>query len=238
MSFDLAAVMTAAPHDALISSMSCPNSYYAYPDLLCLEAIPGHLLPTLDYLWRSAVHIGRDVHFFCFKNVFVVKEGLVFDLDCKLIDVTRTYHEPQFIEEAWNAVRSVMQGSPNPSHKRAILGKSRGATNYGHFILEMLPRAWLAKTKLGLNDCPVIIDATFKPVREIAGQALEMAGFNPQDIIDTGHEPVFVEELFFVDGLTTHSRYLSPIVMHVSTQSPRTLLPGYPPSSTRHDAPP
>jgi capsular polysaccharide biosynthesis protein len=196
-----------------IASLRCPNSYFAYPNLTCLEPIPDRVLSILGPLWKRSIHLGRDVDIYLLKDVFIVREGLVFDQNANLIDVTRTYHEADVVVSAWNCVRNAMTSGHFTSLTKGILTKSRGCSNYGHFIVEMLPRAWLARTVLGLNGWPAIIDSTSAAVQKVSAQALHRAGFGLDEVIPTGPVPEFIEELIVVDGLTCHSQYLSPFTM-------------------------
>ena len=204
---------TSPPPDSRLLSLRCPNSYYAYPKLHCIAAIPEPSFATLDVLWKRSIHPGRDVNLFRLHNVFVAKEGLVFDATGRLYDVTRTYHSDGEIAEGYTAVLQAIASGNTRSFKKGILTKSRGSSNYGHFILEMLPRAWLARTSLTLTDWPAIIDATSPIIEDVARQALNAAGFDPDHIIPTDQAPAFFEEIVVVDGLTSHSQYISPFVM-------------------------
>ncbi|MBK3400348.1 glycosyltransferase family 61 protein [Methylobacterium ajmalii] len=198
--------------DTCVFEMSCANSYYAYPNLLELEAIPGNVKGTLEFLWRRSVHEGRKIRILQFFDVFVAKEGLVFDRDFNLIPETRTYHSDGEVNEGLEKVRSFALSGDGASIDRCILGKSRGATNYGHFILEMLPRAWVARRHLRVDDWPVLIHRASADLVRTASQALNAIGVPDDKIVLTGEEPIFVKHLIFVDGLTQHSYYLSPFV--------------------------
>ena len=64
--------------------------------------------------------------------------------------------------------------------------------------------------------CPIgpsLLISVSEPTRIVSGQALIQAGFASEQIIALGPEPVFVKELIVVDGLTSHTQYMSPFVM-------------------------
>ena len=84
-----------APDGSHVLSITCPNSYYAYPKLTNLAKIPADAFAVLDHIWSAKMHHGRDIKFYRFNDVFVVQEGLVFLANNKLIDVTTTYHNEQ-----------------------------------------------------------------------------------------------------------------------------------------------
>ncbi|ACL61107.1 glycosyltransferase family 61 protein [Methylobacterium nodulans] len=198
---------------ACVLEMDCPNSYYSFPRLTELEAMPDHVRVLMNSIWSQAVHLGRKLRFFEHQNVFVTKEGLCFKNGLELIPETKTYHSDNDILLSREMISNCLQSGTAPSISKAILTKNRGAGNYGHFILEMLPRAWYARKYLGVTDWPALIHKTSPALSEIKVQALQASGFTPENIIATGDEPVFVERLIVVDGLAFHTQYLSPFVM-------------------------
>lgn len=196
-----------------VCELECPNSHYSRPRLTELQSIPDHVRATLDALWQRSVHQGRKVRFFRHSDVFVAQEGLVFDQDLSLVRDSITYHSEQEIRVALDRVRSATELGTSPTVKQAILTKSRGADNYGHFVLEMLPRAWLARKTLGLGDWPALIHDTNPFLSKVMREALGCAGFADEALVSTSAEPTLVRELIIVDGLTSHSQYMSPFVM-------------------------
>ncbi|MDR7038311.1 capsular polysaccharide biosynthesis protein [Methylobacterium sp. BE186] len=201
------------PAGAEVASMPCTNSYYAYPKVKNLHLASSHIASLLDGLWRRSVHPGEDVTFYHLKDVIVAEEGLVFDLAGNLISVTRTYHtDEEVLAGRQRVLDAIERGLANKIDK-GILGKSRGADNYGHFLVEMLPRAWLARRILSLNDWPVIIFDEPTAVTRSATAALHCAGFSNEYVLPMGRAPVFVGDLIVVDRLTGHAVYLSPLVM-------------------------
>lgn len=213
MSDTLAELLVPVPAGSLVSSIPCPNAYFAYPDIRWLARAPEAELNALNAIWRRSIQHGRAVNAYKLNNVFVAAEGLVFDEQGRLIDVTRTYHTRAEVLNARDYASDAIKRRACPEIQRGILTKSRGSTNYGHFLVEMLPRAWLARRLFGAPDWPAIIDTSSPAVTNIARQALQIAGFGENEIMGTTADPVFVGELIVVDGLTIHSAYLSPIVM-------------------------
>ena len=201
------------PEAARIAAIPCPNSYYAYPRLTCLAPVPDAIRPTLESLWSASIHPGRDVLAYRLTDVYVAEEGLVFDGAGQLLSPTRTYHTDDQIRRGHASVLAAIAAGSAPVLDRGVLAKSRGADNYGHFIVEMLPRAWIARTRLGLADWPVLIFDEPEAVRQVATAALQVAGVPAEVIVPLGRAPAFLRELVVIDGLTWHSLYLSPIVM-------------------------
>lgn len=232
-------VLTRPADGTLIRSFDAPDYAMAPPNLTELEAMPAVIRSTLQPVWNLDKVGGRPVAVYHLRDVYVACEGLVFTSDAQLIDVTRTYHSDFEIQQARLAVLDYRgQGTPRALDK-GILAESRGATNYGHFILEMLPRAWLARSWLNL-DWPAIIHAASAPMQEVARQALGCAGFPSDRIVAIGRDPVFVRELVFVDGLT-NPPYISTLALqcldeataHVPASSIRKVYAPRAPAFTR-----
>jgi capsular polysaccharide biosynthesis protein len=209
----IAEILTSPPAGSLVASIPSPNAYLAYPSLTLLANMPPEVFAAVDPIWKRSILAGKTVNIYRLRNVFVVMEGLVFDEELRLIDVTLTYHTEDEVMQGREAARSAIEKSREEALQKGILAKSRGSSNYGHFLVEMLPRAWLARTRLGLDGWPAIVDSSSAAVLQVANQALQQAGFAATEIVATTHAPRFVEELIVVHGLTQHSDYLSPIVM-------------------------
>jgi capsular polysaccharide biosynthesis protein len=206
-------ISTSPPAGSLVASLPSPNAYLAYPNLTLLANLPPEVFEALDPIWKRSILPGKNVNVYRLHNVFLAMEGLVFDENLALIDVTLTYHSEHEVMQARDAVRIAVDMSREGGVEKGILTKSRGSSNYGHFIVEMLPRAWLARTRLGLDGWPAIVDGTSAAVLSVATQALQLAGFAATEIVATSHAPQFVKELIVVEGLTQHADYLSPFVM-------------------------
>lgn len=201
------------PNSSCVLELNCPNTYYAYPNLLEIEAMPDNVKKTMEYLWKRSIHAGRKVRFLEFFDVFIAKEGLVFDMQANLIAETRTYHSDDEISEGAEKVRQAIASGSAETFKKFILAKSRGATNYGHFVLEMLPRAWLARKCLHVDDWPILIHRASPELVRVTSQALNAIGVGDTKIFASDENPIFVKHVIVADGLTNHSEYLSPFVM-------------------------
>ncbi|MFE1600102.1 glycosyltransferase family 61 protein [Methylobacterium sp. ID0610] len=180
----------------------------------------------LGNIWSQSMHPGRSLRFLEFREVFVALEGLCFDASLTLIPETRTYHSDADIAQARARIEAVRSAGQVPTIERAVLAKNRGATNYGHFILEMLPRAWYARRHLDLADWPALIHRASPALDQIKRQALQAAGYAPEQVVVTGDDPVRVERLMVVDGLAVHTQYLSPFVMTCLDEIAAAVPPG------------
>jgi capsular polysaccharide biosynthesis protein len=196
-----------------IFELKCPNSYNSYPRITEIAKMPDHVRATLNVLWERSIHQGRDLQVFARHNVFVAEEGLVFDQDRKLMPESRTYHSDDEIQRSINNIELLQKSGDIRVLDKAILTKSRGATNYGHSILEMLPRAWFVRKNLNVPGWPALIHDSGSDLTTIMQEALSFAGFSGDEVLTSDGAPILVENLLVVDGLASHTQYLSPYVM-------------------------
>ena len=195
----------------LIRSLDAPNYTMHAPNIKELDSIPASVRSVLQPSWDTREVPGRPVSIYQFRDVYLALEGLVFTEDGRPIDVTRTHHSDMEICEGMMMVAEARSKGSAVTIEKGVLAESRGASNYGHFILEMLPRAWLARSRLNLN-WPAIIHAAGTQIQEVSRQALHCAGFLADEVLAVSRDAVFVRDLIFVDGLIG-SPYISTIVL-------------------------
>lgn len=200
------------PPGTLLERVVSPTHVLTPPKLVELEPVPNPLRQRLDAIWRNGKTGGEPRSTYRFRNVYVTGEGLVFTNDASVIDVTRYGHTDDFIRKSALAIATAHKRGHCETIEAGILAKTRGAPNYGHFILEMLPRAWFARTRLQCSF-PAIIQGAGSQIEHISREALRCVGFGPNDIIARGRDPIFVRELIVVDGLVKHPTYLSPTIL-------------------------
>lgn len=188
--------------------------YTSYPHIYQRGLIPDSAFSLLDNRWRTERYIVPSIKFYLLKKVYVLAEGLVFTQSGELIEQTKTAHSDMEIQEARdNLAIALITKEFIPNHAKAVLCKKRGAGNYGHWLVEMLPKAYWARRKLGVVDWPVVVHKTSDAVQSIMKQSLEVIGVSADKTIITDRSPVYFEELVLVEGITGHSIFISPLVM-------------------------
>ena len=164
--------------------------------------------------WRQRWFEPRDVVIRVARDVFVAAEGLVFDGDGQVLRYSIRQHEPDMLEQAAGAVRRAIAGEAVVRHEMPlVLGKKRGAANYGHWMIEMLPMLHLALSRLADRRIGVLVHDVSEPMLgQIMQQTLRRLGVEDRRVRVSGLEPVFVRELIMVEGMTEHGSYMSPLV--------------------------
>ena len=162
----------------------------------------------------------RPVRAWLLDDVIVGFEGLVFDRNGALYRASVTQHAPAEIEMAATAVRHALQRGLAPaSGPPLVLAKKRGAANYGHWLMEMLPMLHLVLDRLGPAEPGVLVhDVTDPQLGEVMQWSLRRLGMPDGRVRVTGLEPAAFRRLILVEGLTEHGTFMSPLVAHCHRQ--------------------
>lgn len=201
-------------NDQRIGVVRASPVYLPYPTIFQKQLMPDDVFVALNSRWSSERSPARNVEFYLLKDVFVLAEGLVFNSAGELIPGTQVGHPDAAIQIAHAELESILATSQDVvSMPRGVLCKKAGAGNYGHWLIEMLPKAFLTHRELGLNDWPIIVHTTSVEMYSIIKQSLAVIGISDDLIHVTDRSPLFFRELIVINGLTSHSVYISPLVM-------------------------
>ena len=199
--------------DNVVVSIRSPAFDTAPPELEADGLIPDRVRQACS-AWEQRHFDGRDVVIRVMRDVIVAAEGLVFDRESRLLRHSIRQHEPAMIDQAFRSVRAAIAGAPARRHDLPlVLGKKRGACNYGHWMIEMLPAVHLALSRLDDDRIGVLVHDVDDPrLGGVMQQSLRRLGIADWRVRVSGVEPVFVRELIMVEGLTEHGTYMSPMV--------------------------
>lgn len=194
--------------------LASPSYPVTYPDIVGREQIPRDALSAMEPAWTVERQKMRAVSFYHLRDVYVSAEGLVFDNRFRLYRSTLAQHLPEQVNESLYALRERAAAGIIPSHAGPVLlCKKIGSYNYGHWMLEMLPRVMLARENLGQPDLRYLVHELDGPMRRVTDESLALAGVTPERILRSGNEPHHFSDLFMVDGLSEHGAYMSPLCL-------------------------
>jgi capsular polysaccharide biosynthesis protein len=98
----------------------------------------------------------------------------------------------------------------------SILAKKRAPNNYGHFLLEMLPLAFIGRILFGDRDPLYLLHRVSPPTEDAMLRSFRLLKFDLNRLLMTDYrDPVQLEELVFFKGLTEHGRYMSPLAVQI-----------------------
>lgn len=190
--------------------LETPSFEIAYPKLLHSDLIPEHFWGTMGATWKTGRFPRRHSSVYLLKDVYVAEHGLVFGADGNLFPPSRTQHASGEVDRGSDSIR---QSLPMASISGlSVLCVKRGMQNYGHWLMEMLPKA--AFNKLYGPPCNYIVPSIAGPINQAIDQSLSMLQISTEMRIGLdGIKPLRVEELLFIDGLTHHGSYMSPFAV-------------------------
>ncbi len=203
----------AASAGSVLVTLCSPGFSTTAPDLVGGALIPDAVRQACA-AWGQRWFEPREVVIRVAREVFVAAEGLVFDRDGQILRHSIRQHEPEMLERAQAAVHRAIAGASVVRHERPlVLGKKRGAANYGHWMIEMLPMLHLALSRLADPRIGVLVHDVSEPMLgQIMQQTLRRLGIEDRRVRVSDLEPVFVRELIMVEGMTEHGCYMSPLV--------------------------
>ncbi len=194
--------------------LASPYFPVAYPDVQAAALMPEVIAGSMNAYWSARFFPVRAVDFYRLRDVYVCAEGLVFDAQGRLFRASIAQHAPDGIATAARQVAAARAGEDVPRHAGpAVLCKKTGSFNYGHWLLEMWPRAVLARRELDIPDLRYVVHAQEGGLRQVMRECMALAGIGEAAVIETPWEPQFFEELFVIDGIATHGEYMSPLAV-------------------------
>lgn len=201
--------------ETVLAELRAPDMDIAPPDLRQGELLSGEIRDVMEQSWARRRLTGQTVRITEWRDVFVAKEGLVFTRDMQLVPASITQHSESDIAGARRAIGQAVQEANLPRVSgTAVLCKKRGVGNYGHWLIEMLPKAILAKLLLNEPQLRVIIADQPGQLGLVMRAGLAHVGLGAAQCVALGDAPALVDRLLLVDGLTQHGSYMSPLAVN------------------------
>ena len=201
------------PVSSVVMQITSPAFRPIPPDIVNPELIPDNVV---DASWaeRERFFASRPVTVWLLRDVLVACEGLVFDRDGRVYRPSITQHSEPEVAWATAQVRLALDGEPAPSHdEMLVLGKKRGAGNFGHWLMEMLPMLHLVVDRLrGERIGALVHDVGDPQLGAVMQSSLRRIGIGDARVRVANNGPVRVRSLILVDGLTRHGIYMSPLI--------------------------
>jgi capsular polysaccharide biosynthesis protein len=178
------------------------------------ERIPEKYRHAMEVSWNRGVFPASPVTLRVLEEAVVSREGIVFDRDLRVVPATgRLFSDADIAAAAASASAAFAHGAMPRVTGLSVLCKSRGAPNYGHFLVEMLPRAAMARQMIqGFEPSYIVHESDLLPV---VRDALDAIGIPREAIRATDGAPIRYETLLLLDGLTNHGIYQSPLCARI-----------------------
>ena len=199
-------------HRQDIASPVSPEFRAPSPKIVNEELIPQHCYDVMSLSWHKDVFPSENLTITMLFDVYVTMEGLVFDHNKKLISQTITQHSIQEQDIGFQKINNsnLITQIEIPS----LLLRKRGDGNYGHWMVEILPKLCLA-----LKYCDVeglAIPFEYGLMNKIIYDSilrLKSKTFKPQIFPLIKEGVYFFKQLIIVDGLSRHGTFMSPLAL-------------------------
>ena len=219
------------PDDAVILALTSPGFDAGYPRLVNKPLIPPPILQSMEWAWNTARFPERPVRVLRLSDVWVAMEGLVFDRDGNLYRETITQHSEAEVDLAHEAVLASIErwadlGWDADREGPVLLCKKRGVGNYGHWMMEMLPKAHIVHSRLPELDARFLVADVPGRLRETMAHSLAMLGID--DLAQTlvaDDTPLRFADLLLVDVMSEHGGFMSPLVLDGVDRVARDVVP-------------
>jgi capsular polysaccharide biosynthesis protein len=190
-----------------------------YPRIINDELIDAGVRQSMEASWKQGEFADRDIQVFRIKGAYVIDENLVLDDSLRVITNIDDSYSPEEIERAIDCIRGKLASKQMVFLGRAVVAKRRAINNYGHYLLYMLPLAFLGKAYFNDVDHVYLSHQVSPPMQDVILRSFRLAGV----ALDQVHllpwlEPVHCEEVLFFSGLADHGTYLSPLAVQVVTE--------------------
>ena len=174
--------------------------------------IPADIRAAMHPALGTRAHGPGSVTMHDLRDVYVIGEGLVFDRNLQLAPPSVTQHSPAEIEGARMRLGAALAAGPIEQHAgRTVLCIKRGASNYGHWLAEMLPVAALCLPAIQAGACRALFPDG--PLGRVPADSLAMLGVPHAQLLPHDGTPQSFARLTVAEGLTWHGHHLSPLVI-------------------------
>jgi capsular polysaccharide biosynthesis protein len=178
------------------------------PTILRGELIPPDQFKAMNISWNRGQFEKSLISVDKLFDVFVTSEGLVFTQNRELIAESVTQHSVAEQQQALERI-SILTKIPEV-RTSCLLMRKRGDHNYGHWLVEILPKLPIAQSICDISAVaiPFLEGATHSVIVDslqlITGtRRLETYQLHKDQVF-------FFKELVLVSGLTNHGVYMSP----------------------------
>jgi hypothetical protein len=179
------------------------------PDIRNAALIPPGPWRAMAVSFNRRVFSGRTVTVRLIEEAIIAGEGLVFDRDLNLVPGTNRLIPDDEVEQYRALAKQGRGAGMRRITGMSVVCKTRAPGNFGHFLVDMFPKAWLATRLLHRRHFTYIVhDTALLPV---VREAFTRIGVNPFAISVSDNMPVLCETAVVIDGLSAHGVYQSPL---------------------------
>lgn len=199
--------------DSVHHIIQSPGFSMKYPDLVNKALMPADVLMACEWAWNHKEFSDRQVYIRRYECVFVTNQGLIVrEHDHAVYRSSITQHTMEDVELGIYQLQQALR--ENRCHQQtgqSGLCYKPGHDNYGHWLIEMLPKAAMYRDHVDGRDLAYIVPPHHGRLGTAISDSLNMLSIDPTQVI-AATEPMWCEVLYNVVGLTHHGVFMSPLV--------------------------
>jgi hypothetical protein len=197
--------------EEILFDITSPGFNTRYPHLINRELITPDALRVMEPRWTCDWFSPRKIKAFLLKDVYVAGDGIIFNRALEPFLPSLWPSPPDQVAAARVAIEAALANGTLPYHDlRAVLCRKAGNSNYGHWLIEMLPKAVIARQQLGAG-LGIVVHSGTPALLPMIDRSLELLGCPESLVIRAAEEPHHHRELVVLVGLTRHGGYMSPL---------------------------
>ncbi|WP_148360524.1 glycosyltransferase family 61 protein [Acidisphaera rubrifaciens] len=202
------------PESALIAKFATETVQTKYPDIRGPYNIPSWTVPILEEIYRRPNINGREVSVFLLKGVYLSRESLIFNSAGQLYSWSARQNSEEDVILGHRSIQdAVYYDTIERCDQRLVMCKRRSPFVFGHWMVDMLPLAYVAGQLLNTGpDRRFLLHRTMGPMDAIMIDTLARLGISEYDIRWSDNSPLWCRELIVVSGISEHGEYLTSTV--------------------------
>ncbi len=197
--------------EEILFEITSPGFQTRYPQLINPELITPDALRAMERIWTRSWIGPQMMTAYLLKDVYVAGDGIVFNRALEPFQPSLWPSKPDEVAAARSAIQSAIASRALPYHDLcAVLCRKPGNHNYGHWLIELFPKAVIARQQLG-PGLGVVVHSGTPALSPAIDRCLDLVGCPERLVIRAGNEPHHHRALVVLIGLTRHGGYMSPL---------------------------
>ncbi len=181
------------------------------PKVTSPELMPDLVRGDAARAWRTP-RPSKTIALHRLQNVYCALDGLVFDRDLNVFTPTVAQYDAAVVGLAREQVAAAISSHTVLRYDgAAVLCGKIGLSNYGHWLVEMLPIAFLTRPDILFQGWKVFVPNVYDHMGTVIGDSLSLLGIPADSVAQHDGRPAWFQELVVVSGISEHGSYYLPV---------------------------
>ena len=199
------------PAETLAATLHAPGGETPMPQVSFPELMPDSVRAVQSKIW-GAYRDDRTMSVHRLRDVYVVEEGLIFDEHGAVFAPSTVKFSEAAIHEAYCGLKAQLDHAAlHRYYGPHLLCGQAGLSNYGHWLVEILPMAYVAREIIPQDDWRVFIPKVYPWMQAVVRDSLDLLGVHSSRCVEGAGGVAWFEELIVVSGMTEHGKFYLPV---------------------------